>query len=140
MSIIEYLSVDFIGNVAKFVKDLLVCIFLFRKGLRQKRQILTYTDLSCVEKFLHDAHKLHKLFGDDFQSGCPSSSRKHLGTAVDELSYLLDCIECQTEVKLLHKYIEDKIFIDTENAQQIGLKGERALYFESFPCIKCILR
>lgn len=140
MGIVEYFAVEFVGDVGELVEDFLVYVFLFGERLGQEREVLADADFAGVQEFLHHAHKLHELFGDNVKAGCPSCSPKHLGAAVDELSYLLHRIESQTQIEFAHKHIQNEVLVDAEYAKEVGFEGEGAFDFESATCVAISLR
>ncbi len=117
--------------MTKLIEDLLIYIFFLGGRLRQQWQVLLYCDFSSIQKFLHNTHKLDKLLTDDFKAGLSVRTCKHFDIAVKKLSNFLYPIKGKTQIILLHEYVENVVFVDTENAAESGLKRNCSFYFES---------
>ena len=72
--LLDYLLVNFVGNVTEFIQYFLIDVLPFGRGLRLKRQVLLDADFSGVEELFHNAHELYKLLTDDIQTGRPCQS------------------------------------------------------------------
>lgn len=53
-------SISLVGNMAKFMENFMICPFFLGSRLRQERKILFNANLSSIEKFFHNTHKLNK--------------------------------------------------------------------------------
>lgn len=126
--------------MAELVEDLLFDRSFARNRLWLQRQVLPDGNFASVEKLFHHAHEFNKLAANHIEPGSPIGSCEHLGVAVEELSHFFDGIEGEREVVLLDEDVEDIFFIDAEDAAEVGLKGERALDFESAACVGTRLR
>ena len=78
-------------------------------------KVLLYCDLSRVEEFFHHAHELHKFLTDRLEAGLATRPREHLDVTIEKFRDLLDAVECQTQIVLLHEDIQYVILIDAEH-------------------------